>query len=183
MYNITQYYFKITLSGLHDSYNHEFAHSELKDMAVHVYHFLFNDVLYNERKKILSGNKLPCQINQFMFDAVVFSSSGKSFDVLELYRWGRNQVAARRYGWQNETWNGNGPVPYIHKRRGGRHHYRRMATQSDRRLNQVIRDEGEPAIRASRNAFNLPNAWDDFKLYRERNWKSQHKGRKSWDKK
>lgn len=77
---------------------------------------------------------------------------------------------------------GYGPVPRVRKFRGGNGHYRKMSTTPERRLNALVLDEeGEVACRAARQGHNLPSSWDDFGRHKERIWKSQHRGRKSWD--
>ena len=84
--------------------------------------------------------------------------------------------------WKFPVYCGVGPVPGVRKWRGGRRCMRRMKTTGEQRLNAlVLREEGEVAVRAARNAHNLPSSWDDHLIQRECSWKSQHKGAKSWD--
>jgi hypothetical protein len=71
------------------------------------------------------------------------------------------------------------PVRGIRKRRGGSGCMRTMRTQAEHRLNQVIDDE--PRCRADRNGRNLPNAWWDLLINRQRCWKAQRRGVKAWD--
>ena len=71
------------------------------------------------------------------------------------------------------TWNGVGPVPYVHRGRKG-HYFRRVATHGEHRAAAaVLKVEGEPTIRAARNGHNLPSAWDDrpISARRDRSWK------------
>lgn len=118
-------------------------------------------------------------------------SHGQPLDVLSLLLWGRDlrdrrlrlrrQTPAGRTG-GHQAFRGHGPVPGVRKSRGGRSYYRRVGTAPERRLNAlVLKDEGEVAVRAARRGTNLPSSWDDILACREVNWKSQHKGRKSWD--
>jgi hypothetical protein len=72
------------------------------------------------------------------------------------------------------SWNGAGPVPYVHRRRHG-HCFRRVATLGEHRAAAaVLRDEGEPVFRGARNGHNLPTAYDDRHIssHRIRNWKA-----------
>lgn len=76
---------------------------------------------------------------------------------------------------------GHGPVPGIHKARGGSGWLRSIQTTQENRLNAlVLPDEGEIAVRAARNQKNLPTAWDDFLRNPQRSWKAQRKGRRQW---
>jgi len=75
----------------------------------------------------------------------------------------------------------NGPVPGIRKWRGGSY-FQSVQSQNERRTNcGVFEEEGEVPARASRRWTNLPDSWDDKQRNRERCWKAQHKGCKSWD--
>ena len=76
------------------------------------------------------------------------------------------------YTWLYGSWNGEGAVPRTGKSRGG-HYYRRPGTTAERRASFVIAEEGEVAPRAARNAANLVNAWDDYRVScrEDRNWK------------
>lgn len=79
-----------------------------------------------------------------------------------------------------DTWNGEGPVPGVHKTSAGRHYCRRMETMNERRqASLVLAEEGEVAPRAARNASHLPNSWDDFWVSARgnRNWKRFRKTR------
>jgi len=76
---------------------------------------------------------------------------------------------------------GHGPVPRIHKARGGYGWLRRIQTTQENRLNAlVLPDEGEIAVRAARNQKNLPTAWDDCLRDPQRSWKAQRKVSKQW---
>jgi hypothetical protein len=79
------------------------------------------------------------------------------------------------YRWRPavRTWNGEGPVPYVHRQRGG-HYHRHIATAAEHRCAaNVLLDEGEPVFRAARNRHNLPSAYDDCPISgrRDRSWK------------
>ncbi len=108
--------------------------------------------------------------NGFELDLEVLSARG-----LALWREGRDN---RRYaGYVRRA----GPVPGVSRPRGG-HYFRRMRTSSERRLNEmVLVCEGEVAARPCRTGYGLPNPWDDVLREKQRSWKSQHKGRKAWD--
>lgn len=56
--------------------------------------------------------------------------------------------------------------------------HRRPGTQSEKRMNAAVEMEG--FIRPSRNAANLPDAYDDIPRDPERCWKYQRSGRKAW---
>lgn len=79
-----------------------------------------------------------------------------------------------------DTWNGEGPVPGVHKTSAGRHYCRRMATMNERRQAcLVLEEDGEVAPRPARSASNLPNSWDDYWVSARgnRNWKQFRKTR------
>ncbi len=77
---------------------------------------------------------------------------------------------------------GRGPVPRIHKSRGGNGWFRGIQTSHEIKLNElVLADEGEIPVRPARNKNNLPTAWEDFLRTPQRNWKVQRKARKQWD--
>lgn len=115
---------------------------------------------------------------------LAYSTRGKLLDVFALEAYGRRLHGVRNYwlrlypGYVRRS----GPVHGIHKWRGGGHYFRRIHTTPERRQAAlVLREDGEVATRAARNVRNLPNSWDDYVRHVERNWKSQHKGRKAWD--
>jgi hypothetical protein len=122
---------------------------------------------------------------------VATSPRGKLLDVHALAAWGAR--LARTYGrwtWPRRegdaAWRGyefrRTPVPGVHAYHGASC-FRRVRTTAERRMAAlVLREEGEVAPRAARNARNLPNSWDDYMRGGfERCWKNQHKGRKAWD--
>ena len=77
---------------------------------------------------------------------------------------------------------GSGPVPGIRKRRGGPAHFRHPATTPEARLNaMLLPGEGEVSARRARCGANLPDSWDERVRSVEKSWKSQHQGRKAWD--
>lgn len=109
---------------------------------------------------------------------------GRTLCVEELYCWGRRRVneatAAGLFpGYQRRQ----GPVPGVGGyRRYGRIRFRRPRTkQALTQALSTLRQEGEPAVRPSRNEHYLPSFWDDDFRERERSWKAQHRGRKAWD--
>jgi hypothetical protein len=71
----------------------------------------------------------------------------------------------------------SGPVPGIHRRRGG-NAYRIPGTANERRANAFVDwESGEPAVRAARSWKALPSTWDDLERsdYRMRSWKQYRK--------
>lgn len=86
-------------------------------------------------------------------DFGVVLTAADFWDLREL----RKSRWTRRYG----TWNGSGPVPrtgrWTHRR-----WMRRIHTTPERRWAAPIKEEGEVAPRAARNASNIPNSWDDY---------------------
>lgn len=91
------------------------------------------------------------------------------------YWWGIGAVASRGYI-RRVT-----PVPGTSRRVRGCF-FRRPGTTAERRLAAgTLREDGEPGPRPARNPRNLVNAWDDVPRHVERGWKSQHRGRKAWD--
>lgn len=72
---------------------------------------------------------------------------------------------------------GSGPVPGVHRRRGG-NAYRIPGTANERRANAFVDlDSGEPPVRAARSWKSLPSTWDDLERsdYRMRSWKQYRK--------
>lgn len=63
------------------------------------------------------------------------------------------------------------PVPGTGKHRHGRA-FRRIRYGSTRRAAQFFGEEGEIGSRAARSRSNLPDAWNDMQLPRQRNWKN-----------
>jgi len=90
-------------------------------------------------------------------------------------------IARRRwYRWTRalDTWNGEGPVPGVHKASAGRHYFRRPHTGNERRQAAlVLKEEGEVAPRPARSANGLPDAWDDYHISarEDRSWKRHRK--------
>lgn len=117
-----------------------------------------------------------------------FGKTGRALKIVPLLelarkvRDRRHQRALIRDTGSDAHYRGQGPVYGIRKSRGGGHYFRRMSTMSERRLNgMTLHEEGEVAPRPSRCGFNLPSNYDDYQVCRQDNWKSQHKGVKSWD--
>lgn len=116
----------------------------------------------------------------------VHGPSGRLLKVLGVMALGEASELAEyrsRYWCAHREYCGWGPVPGVRKYRGGGGRYlRRFSTMNERRAGDlVLEEEGEVGPRASRRGRNLPNPWDDYCRIKERNWKSQGKGRKSWD--
>lgn len=93
-----------------------------------------------------------------------------------LIRWhfadfGTLSRSAADFGWDGDFRPRGRPIPGTGVRRRGRS-YRRPATQSERRYNQPLFDEGEPEIRGARKIHVIVNAWDDI-------WRD-HWNKKSW---
>lgn len=75
-------------------------------------------------------------------------------------------------------WNGEGPVPGTGCGRKWGRCFRRLSHMAQRRQAAlVLKEEGEVAPRAARNARNLPNPWDDYNVAarENRNWKQFRK--------
>lgn len=116
---------------------------------------------------------------------LAYSPRGKLLDVHALEAHGRRLYNSRT-GYWTRLYPGyvrrRGPVHGIRKWRGGGHYFRRIHTTPERRQAAlVVYEDGEVAARPARNLRNLPNSWDDYARCVERSWKSQHKGRKAWD--
>lgn len=83
----------------------------------------------------------------------------------------------RRYRNRFACWDGTGPVPGTGRQHGG-HWFRSPRTHDAHRLAvSVIKEEGEPPIRAKRNPRHIPSSWDDLPIgaNRNRNWKRHRK--------
>lgn len=108
--------------------------------------------------------------------------NGRWLNTLEMLHCGARLSALwNSYEYHNSDRFRQGSVRGIRKWRGGSGYYRRMRTMAERRQNLgVVSDEGPALVRPTRN--NLPNNWDDYGRTRDRNWKAQHRGHKSWDK-
>lgn len=80
------------------------------------------------------------------------------------------------YGWDGDFRPRGRPIPGTGKRRWG-FSLRYMRTQSERRQNQPIFEEGEPTIRGSRRIRSIPTAWEDYprRDWDDRNWKGFRK--------
>lgn len=80
--------------------------------------------------------------------------------------------SAADFGWDGDCRPRGRPIPGTGVRRRGRS-YRRPSTQSERRHNQPIFDDGEPEIRDARKIHVIVNAWDDIPRnhWGAKNWK------------
>lgn len=88
----------------------------------------------------------------------------------------KQQERLRTYDLAKATWNGKGPVPGVARRHGSYGScYRKPKTMKTRRWAFDLDDE--PKIRASQNARNQPNAWDDNPRsdLGNKNWKHYRK--------
>lgn len=67
------------------------------------------------------------------------------------------------------------PVPFIHIRHWHKGtYYHHMKTTQERRWSLAEKEDGV-RWRGKRNFHNLPNAWDDWTRFTEKNWKSQRR--------
>jgi hypothetical protein len=67
------------------------------------------------------------------------------------------------------------PVPMIHRHRGHKGcYYRSMKTMQERKASLAAKEDEIP-WRARRNFRNLPNAWDDYPRFMQKNWKKFRK--------
>ena len=87
-----------------------------------------------------------------------------------------------RYARRGGIYCGYGPVPNVHKTRGGNGYFRNIHTTSELRMNAlVVIEDGEVQARMARTSTNLPNSWDDVSYgRRSRGWKAQRKSFKAW---
>lgn len=149
----------LTSSGVTKS----FKFSSLESVAIAVYSHL--------RYNSFSG---------FVSDFKVTSTKGKALNVSELFVYGYKLTVAQSHHDSGYVWR-QGSVPGIHRRRGG-HCYRHIrAIGARRQAALVVVEDGEVAPRGARSVTSLPNAWDEYGIHIDQCWKSQRKGRKSWD--
>jgi hypothetical protein len=107
--------------------------------------------------------------------------SDKVLSVEELVAWGRRLRQTEYLSRRHAHVFREGPVQGIRKWRGG-YGVRNHRVQAERRDNHlVVFEDGEVSARATRCGGYLPNSWDGRRRIVQRCWKSQHKGRKSWD--
>ena len=90
----------------------------------------------------------------------------------------RGQRYARRGG----VYCGYGPVPNVHKTRGGNSYFRNIHTTSEIRMNTLVAiEDGEVPARMARTSPTLPNSWNDVSYgRRSQGWKAQRSGFKAW---
>lgn len=101
-----------------------------------------------------------------------FGSKITGKDFYGIYQGRRKAYRCRSwYGHRYHFWNGEGPVPGVHKRNAGIHYCRRIRHMNERRWATPVDDE--PAPRPGRNSHNLPNPWDDYTVAarEDRSWK------------
>lgn len=114
----------------------------------------------------------------------VFDCKGRPLPIQKVLRgFDLEEHLGIREKWRSEhSDRGRGPIPHIHKSRGGSGWFRGIQTSQEIRLNElVLVNEGETPVRSARNKSNLPTAWEDFWRTPQRNWKEQRKARKQWD--
>lgn len=111
-----------------------------------------------------------------------FTPTGKPVAIDELVAWGGRLAWDQYVQYKLSTFTlHQGPVQGIHKWRGGSRS-RPHQVQGERRANAlVLGEDGEVPARATRYGFNLPDSRDGRRRINQRCWKSQHKGRKSWE--
>jgi hypothetical protein len=164
---------------LHDRYKAEYSHqtfNTLKELAIALINFDRHQVAIERYHGFV-----VCYD-----ELMLFSENGKSLNTKEIHAYGKKFFTPYRY-WRVPPYamemrgyiRRRTPVPGVHKYAHG-HYFRRIHTTAELRLNQFV-DPEEPQARASRTGYNLPNSWDDYPKTVERSWKSQHKGRKAWD--
>jgi hypothetical protein len=111
---------------------------------------------------------------------VLRDTTGQPLVAKDFYAARRAMSPLVPFSWNKYAlWNGEGPVPGT-GRRGSYRQFRNPGTQALRR--SASHFEGEPPIRARRNATNLPSSWDDvsrkdrqsnsWKRYRKTQWKA-----------
>jgi len=120
-------------------------------------------------------------------DIEAFGRAGKRLRLQGLVGSGladlQRQNCRRRLWARLRDWCGTGPVPGTGRLRHGTFipHWRPCRTSQERRhAAHAFAEEGEVGPRACRNTV-LPEVWDDRARQRIKCWKSQHTGRKSWD--
>lgn len=171
----------------------EYRATSLKELARILYSVLSPseaaDVIFSESALCHLSDASEGHLSQYL-QVTVTGSTNRPLSVDELYRWGKNQEIAERkkryskFKWNRAfaQWNGEGPVPRTGRSGGKYRWHRHPATTAERRANQPqLRDEMEPSVRSARQSRSLPNAWDDVNRGWQRSWKTQFRGRKSWD--
>lgn len=85
----------------------------------------------------------------------------------------------RKWGWAYRLrfWNGEGPVPGVHRQRAGYHYCRRVSHMNARRGAETFVDEGEVPPRFARQVHALPQPYDDYMVAarEDRSWKRHRK--------
>lgn len=115
-----------------------------------------------------------------------FSRTGAALQIASILAIGtsleRHTPTPKRHRRFRHAYIGYGPVPGTRKCRGGHGFTRHIGTMPEHRMNAlVVSDDLEAYPRPARRGKNLPTSWDDQMRHVDRCWKSQRKGRKSWD--
>lgn len=130
----------------------------------------------------------PCLAADDLSAWQAFSPAGRWMALEPLVAYGKRLWLAfwheRRFGpgfMRDYTYRA-GPVPRVRRLRGGPT-LRHARTQQARREGAFwLAQECEVPVRPKRSANALPDSWDDYaQRQRDRSWKAQRKGRKSWD--
>lgn len=130
-------------------------------------------IYYDDYRPELTGRWVQLNLR-------AYSRRGRPLDVLALCHWGE-RLHTRWYGYAPRGYvRRQGPVPGIHKWRGGGSYRNCQAQAARRQALAWLPEEGEPPVRATRRANYLYDSWDGRARPTERCWKSQHKGRKAW---
>lgn len=160
----------------------EFDYKRRDEIAIHDFYAECFRIFYT-RINDADGNFAGYVSKKYCVSMKVVSSNGKLLNFRELISRKESEKAKHSTWWSRYAfWNGDGPVPGTSKSRGGYGRFRKIHTHAERKLNElVIHDDGEIQARKSRVGTSLPNSRDDIWREEERSWKSQCKGRKSWD--
>jgi hypothetical protein len=107
---------------------------------------------------------------------------GKVLALDELVAWGRRLSREQCLFWRAKKFEfRRGSVPGVRTWRGGSS-TRPHRVQAERRDNAlVLWEDGEVPARAVRRGGYLPDDWDNRRRIIQKSWKSQRRGRKSWD--
>jgi hypothetical protein len=143
-------------------------------------HLLVESTVQTAHSKWGSVWSLHCETS---IGLEAFSPSGRPLNLRGLLELAQSLHPKKYISRRGGFYCGYGPVPGIHKNRGGRWGYfRNIQTTTEHRLNNlVVFEDGEVPARSARAGHNLPDSWDDIAHGRKSvGWKAQRKGRKSW---